>query len=894
MRTSHNPIYRLLVPHCNESLDLYRPRLSDFHDFVSSRLPECWELKRQGICFHCSAPQNVLPEHGWKIHISSTRAHAQELLIVVGSILFAAGDTGFKFALDLPTLSLLNGKNWPRGGSGKFITIYPPNNARFLELIEELHLATREFKGPYILSDHRYKDSHVVFYRYGGMKLRESIEVTGERTPMLAGPDGKQIPDQRLAYPTTPPWAAAVVPIEEQRASGDESHSLHGGRFEIEGVLNFSNAGGVYYGRDKESGARVVIKEARPHVEVSDGNDAIALLKKEYRLLTQLADTDIVPQPVDLFEELGHWFLVEEYVEGVSLGAHSASHNILLRTRPSKEDFAIWYSDFRQHALKLIEIVHLLHSRNIVFSDLSPSNLIVSKGSNSLKIIDFEGAYDRSVDPPTSLHTPGFVSPRRLEGAAASAEDDYYSAGAVLMAYLMPWNGFFHLKPGAKDEFMALIQVDAHLSESVSKMILGLMEPDPARRPDPASLAEMLPESGTEGAPKAPKQEPAVDYTSVLEGIMRHMLDVASYQRRDSLFPADPKLFTTNPLSLAYGATGIAYAMKQVTGFVPRPVIDWILAHSIHRETYAPGLYLGMSGIAWGLLEIGETAEAERLFQHTFGHPLLDRSFDLFYGEAGWGMTSLRFFLKTGNELYLQKALECGSRLMAGQWRKQEANRPLGMAHGASGIALYLLYLYLATKDEDFLNAGREALDSDLSTAVNTKDGGWSWGRTANTQSTLYPYWRHGSAGVGAAVVRYHKVLGDDTYGQALEKIFIDTDREYVALPGRFAGQTGLGDFLLDAWEFTGEEKYFESANKVARAVLKFSVNRNGIAFPGDSLNRLCCDYGSGSAGIALFLNRLAGRQKADFLLDDLLNVGKAMSGGCFAYSAQALVDGVV
>ena len=48
---------------------------------------------------------------------------------------------------------------------------------------------------------------------------------------------------------------------------------------------------------------------------------------------------------------------------------------------------------------------------------------------------------------------------------------------------------------------------------------------------------------------------------------------------------------------------------------------------------------------------------------------------------------------------------------------------------------------------------------------------------------------------------------------------------------------------------------------------------KRGIAFPGDSLSRLSCDYGTGSAGVALFLNRLLGRQKSDFMLDPLLTM---------------------
>ena len=574
MRTRHNPIYRLLNRDYHETFDLYTARQNDFHDMVSEQLPTGWEIKRNGIWFHCGNAKNVVPEQGWKIHISAARANAREVLGRVISVLFAAGDSNFKFALDLPTLFLLNGKNWPRGGSGKFITIYPANG-RFLELIEQLHLATREFRGPYILSDHCYKDSHSVFFRYGGMKLREVLDVRGERTPMLVGPDGTQVPDRRAAYPATPAWVEPILNMPEQSAGVEDSYSLREGRYQIEGVIDFSNAGGVYRAIDRHSGNNVIIKEARPGIETSDNNDAIALLKKEHRFLTLLADTGIAPQPVELFQEGTHWFLAQEYVKGLSLGAHSATRNVLLRTRPSQDDFQSWYGTFRQIALRLIESVRILHSRNIVFSDLSPNNVIVTE-ANELKLIDFEGAYQSGVDQPSAVYTPGFVSQHRLEGAVAGFEDDFYSLGAVLMAYLMPVNGLFHLKPEAKKDFISSIERDARLPQSAAQMVLALMERGETDLGTAANLSSAFPPEGAAAPELTP--EPAQEYSKVLDGIIQHTFQIATFDRTDRLFPADPKLFATNPLSLAYGACGVAYAVKKVTDRVPQPITDWILA----------------------------------------------------------------------------------------------------------------------------------------------------------------------------------------------------------------------------------------------------------------------------------------------------------------------------
>ena len=120
------------------------------------------------------------------------------------------------------------------------------------------------------------------------------------------------------------------------------------------------------------------------------------------------------------------------------------------------------------------------------------------------------------------------------------------------------------------------------------------------------------------------------------------------------------------------------------------------------------------------------------------------------------------------------------------------------------------------------------------------------------------------------ATVRFQRVVQLPRYQSILEQIFIDTDRKYAVLPGRFSGLAGLGEFLLDMHDLSGERRFLESAEKVAEGIMHFRVQRDGTAFPGELLSRLCCDYGTGSAGIALFLNRLLGRQKNDFMLDEL------------------------
>jgi serine/threonine protein kinase len=869
-------LYRLLDKDYYETLDSYVPRKADLCESVSGLLPSGWQMWQQGIWFHCGAPDNVVPQQGWKIHVSATPLNAKEILERVSSVLFRRADTNFKFVVDLSVLFLINSKNWSRSGSGKFITIYPADNARFLEVIEELYQATTGIEGPYILSDHRYKDSRVVFYRYGGMRLHTVLNITGERMPVLIGPGGTEFPDQRAAYPTTPSWAEPPLPLNESNFGNDLC--LKQDRYRIDSVLVFSNAGGVYRALDRHTGNTVVIKEARPCINSFDEHDAVQLLKKEHRLLQAIEHTGIAPRPLDLFQEWEHWFLVQEFVDGTSMGAHAAESSILLRTRPSPDSYQQWYETFRSLCLDLIRIVDVLHQHNIIFSDLSTSNLIVLSGSAKLKIVDFEGAFQLGTDRPAALYTPGFISQDRLNGSQAAFEDDYYAMGAVLMAYLFPVNLFFHLKPEAIFEFMASIQRDARLPEAVAQMILSLLSPSGSARPVPAEMVRVL-EAATTVAEEMPKPISALDYSAVIEDIVVHINSTATYSRQDRLFPADSRLFATNPLSVAYGAAGVGHALSKITGHCQSEIIDWILRHDIAADKYTPGLYLGSSGIAWSLLEMGALDKAEKTFQHTLDHRLLAQASDVFYGIAGWGLTCLRFFLETGDESYLEKAIYAGNQLVdtsieddSGCCWQNGGQLRLGFAHGASGVALFLLYLYLATGRQQFLRVGERALDFDLSFAVPTRDGGLSWRQSPAGNSPVYPYWKFGSAGIGAVLLRYHRLLGLDRYRSILDKIWIDTDRKYAVFPGRFLGLAGIGDFLLDMHQFLREDQYLQSAHRVAESLMHFRVERHGATFPGDMLSRLSCDYGTGSAGIALFLRRLTTGGPGEFRLDSFFD----------------------
>lgn len=74
----------------------------------------------------------------------------------------------FKFLPTQGQVLFSNGKQNDRGQSGKFITIYPDDDAHLEVLLGELETVLQGLDGPYILNDLRYHDAPV-YVRYGGI-----------------------------------------------------------------------------------------------------------------------------------------------------------------------------------------------------------------------------------------------------------------------------------------------------------------------------------------------------------------------------------------------------------------------------------------------------------------------------------------------------------------------------------------------------------------------------------------------------------------------------------------------------------------------------------------------------------------------------------------------------
>jgi tRNA A-37 threonylcarbamoyl transferase component Bud32 len=471
-----------------ETSDRYEPS-GDHYELLDKATPDDWTLSYMGVWLKASPPNpsRDVPQ-GFKIHVSSIAEDVEETIEAVVPVCVERS-TGFKIAADSRILSLFNSKLYARGKSGKFMTIYPADLEAFEETIEAVYQAVkdRDLRGPYILSDRRYKDSRTVFYRYGGFRPPRRMRLDGSAETLLVSPDGSAIADDRTPFFNLPDWVDDPFP---QEPDDDEGDIVLYDRYRVEGVYDVTNSGGVYDAVDTTTDERVVIKEARPFTQYwqteSGYRDAVDLLERERSMLEDLSSLPYVPALVDYFQEWEHSFLVMEKIEATTYNTFWAlPANILspFIRRPGRID--TWSRTFAGIATDLIAAVEGVHDLGVTLGDLSPGNVMINADDHSVYLIDFESAVrarDQAdfIEFSRSYATPGYVRPDRVsessDGQGVTKVDDYYALGMLLYSTFMPTTAYFQMNADARDAFMTRFNrlgIPVAVTEVISELLKG-------------------------------------------------------------------------------------------------------------------------------------------------------------------------------------------------------------------------------------------------------------------------------------------------------------------------------------------------------------------------------------------------------------------------------------
>ncbi|MFD7629742.1 class IV lanthionine synthetase LanL [Streptomyces sp. NPDC059851] len=851
----------------------------------------CWTTDADETWCRLTPRSEVLRKQGWKLHVSATVASAPEVLAKALDVLLREG-SAFKFARSLEQVSALNSRATPRGGSGKFITVYPRSDTDAARIAQELHRATAGLAGPRILSDQPYTAHSLVHYRYGAFVGRRRLSDEGLLVWFIEDPDGNPVEDKRTGQYSPPPWAVSPfppsVPLPPRTEKAAASPVLLGGRFSVREAIRHTNKGGVYRGTDVTTGAPVVIKEARPHVEAdASGYDVRDWLRAEARTLEKLRGTGLVPEPLAMFEHGGHLFLAQEEVPGVPLRTWVAEH---FRDVGSER----YRADALDQVGRLVDLVAAAHARGCVLRDFTPGNVMV-RPDGEVRLIDLELAVlEDDVALPTRVGTPGFSAPERLEDAPVSPTADYYSLGATAcfvlagkVPNLLPEEPATRAAEQRLAEWLTACTASVPLPDGLPEMILGLMKDDPAERWEPATAREALRKTDAARpahpvAASARSDEPHDAAQAVVAGMVDHLVEAMTPGDERRLWPVSTMAGETDPCTVQQGAAGVLAVLTryfELTGDPRLPELiatagQWIAARTDTRSA-RPGLHFGGRGTAWALYDAGRAVDDRALMDHALALALAPQestpSHDVTHGSAGSGLAAAHLWHRTGHARFAELVVDAADRLAAAARREPSAvswpvpaeavsaeagKRYLGFAHGTAGIGCFLLAAAAVSNRQDHMELAVAAGEHLAANAVMVGEAA-QWPAQATDLPTA-PYWCHGSAGIGSFLVRLWRATGEDRFG-ALAR---GAARAVVERASRAAltqchGLAGNGDFLLDMAEATGEPAYRAMAEDLARLIVAERAHRHShVVFPNE-YGEVSTSWSDGSAGILAFLLRI-------------------------------------
>ena len=361
-----------------------------FLEIVSGSVPRGWRVTGlDGGPWAGAMPRgSSMPRAGWKLHVSATVGSATDVLRRALPVVVGEG-AAFKVAVSRSALAALNEGEGGVAQAGKFLTVYPRDDAQAVRLALALDAATAGMAGPPVVTDHPLRAGSIVSYRYG--------RFTGG------------LDEQDPIPPEEDPFVAAGVVVPERRPA-------LAGRYVTVRTIHRSTGGSVALAADVRSGRPCVLKRAHRDARVGpDGRDARDHLRHEASILERLAPDPRFPAVFELVRDGDDLVLAMEHVEGRTLGS------LITAPRPTSEVVVL--------ARAVAAGLRAIHRQGLAYRDLNPGNVLVH--GDTVRLVDLELACELGAIGEVA-GTPGYASPEQLAGRSAAIGDDVYALGGLI------------------------------------------------------------------------------------------------------------------------------------------------------------------------------------------------------------------------------------------------------------------------------------------------------------------------------------------------------------------------------------------------------------------------------------------------------------------------------
>ena len=233
--------------------------------------------------------------------------------------------------------------------------------------------------------------------------------------------------------------------------------------YEIKSLIGKGGMSTVYLAEHKRLHTRWAVKEVRK--QQGTRFDFLA----ESNILKRLQHP-MLPRIVDIFEDAENIYIVEDFVEGITLD------DLIKREKKVDEPLALqWFRDL----CGVLRYLHTQQPNPIIYRDMKPSNIMLQP-DGSLKLIDFGIAREykeASSGDTTYIGTKGYAAPEQFGRAQTDARTDIYALGVTM----------YHLVTGKSPyeppyQFVPVRELDGKLSHGIEYILNKCVQPEPADR----------------------------------------------------------------------------------------------------------------------------------------------------------------------------------------------------------------------------------------------------------------------------------------------------------------------------------------------------------------------------------------------------------------------------
>jgi len=249
------------------------------------------------------------------------------------------------------------------------------------------------------------------------------------------------------------------------------------GKYELVAKIAQGGMGAVYKAKHPTLNRFVLLKK----LTLRGGSQLVERFKREARIMMDIKHDHIV-HVFDHFKEGSSYYIVEEFVDGISLDG------LLRRERYLSNDAAM---------LILYEVCRALqyaHEKGVIHRDIKPGNILLSN-QGDVKLADFGIATSREESEEgltrdgMTLGTPSYIPPEQIENARnVDKRADIYSLGVVLyemMTGKTPYPGSFTAETIAlihKGRYTPPQRLNPKIAPTLRRIIRKSMRPKPRRR----------------------------------------------------------------------------------------------------------------------------------------------------------------------------------------------------------------------------------------------------------------------------------------------------------------------------------------------------------------------------------------------------------------------------